>query len=287
MKQAVLTLATLLFLGPAFLAPVALHAQADAIPSAAPPPISPEAQEQRGRQLINDMVTALGGDAWLNRKNMVVRGRTAAFFRGAPTGVVVEYSGHHRFADTNHPEAERIGFITDKSMIFPGKKIDVVQIWIDHQGYEVTFKGKTNLPIQQVEDYYRRQDHSIETVVTKWLKQPGIMVLYEGTTSVERRLADKISVLTADNDAVTLFLDQTSHLPLRRTFESRNQQFQDIDQDAEEYDDYHTFQGLPTAMAISRYHNGDLASQRFLSKVEYDDDLSPDLFNPDIALKKK
>ena len=67
----------------------------------------------------------------------------------------------------------------------------------------------------------------------------------------------------------------------------RNTVFKDHDEDAEEYDDYHTIQGLPTAFTISRYHNGDLVSQTFYTKVEYDVDLSPDTFNPDILLKKK
>jgi hypothetical protein len=120
-----------------------------------------------------------------------------------------------------------------------------------------------------------------------WLKMPGVMVIAEGTTMVERRMADKVTVLSPDNDAVTIELDSTTHLPLRRKFESRNLTFKDLDEDAEEYDDYHTIQGLPTAFMITRYHNGDMASQRFLSKVEYNLALSPDLFNPELVLKKK
>jgi hypothetical protein len=96
-----------------------------------------------------------------------------------------------------------------------------------------------------------------------------------------------VTILSANNDAVTLELDATSHLPLRRIFEWRNTTFKDFDEDREEYDDYHTVQGLPTAFTLTRYHNGDMASQRFLSKVEYNVGLSPDLFNPDILLKKK
>jgi hypothetical protein len=113
------------------------------------------------------------------------------------------------------------------------------------------------------------------------------MVLAEGTSMVERRLADKVTILSANNDAVTIELDATTHLPLKRTFEWRNLQFKDHDEDAEQYDDYHVLQGLPTALTITRYHNGDMISQRFLSKVEYNSNLSPDLFNPDKLLKKK
>ena len=264
-----------------------MFAQANNIPSAAPTNQAGMTQEQLGHKLLDERVEALGGQAWLNRKDMQVRGHTAAFFRGAPTGMVVDYDGWRRFPDGSVPGAERIGFLTDKSMIFPGKKIDVVQIWTNDTGYEITFKGKTTLPKEQVEDYLRRRAHSIEEVVRVWLKMPGVMVIAEGTTMVERRMADKVTVLSPDNDAVTIELDSTTHLPLRRKFESRNLTFKDLDEDAEEYDDYHTIQGLPTAFMITRYHNGDMASQRFLSKVEYNLALSPDLFNPELVLKKK
>ena len=269
------------------LTPLHAHAQASEIPSAAPTQAPNTTQEQRGRQLLDQMVTALGGEAWLNRQNMSIRGRTAAFFRGEPNGSVVDYSAFRQFPVNGHPEAERIGFITDRSMILPGKKIDIVQIYTATEGYEVTYKGRTTLPRDQVEDYIRRRNHSIEAVIQNWLKQPGVMVISEGTTMIERHMADQVTVLTANNDAVTIHLDASTHLPLRRTFQWRNTQFQDHDEDSEDYDDYHTIQGLPTALRISRYHNGDMASQRYFTKVEYNTNLSPDLFNPDNLLKKK
>ncbi len=119
-----------------------------------------------------------------------------------------------------------------------------------------------------------------------WLKQPGVIVLSEGTAMVERRMVDKVTVLGANNDAVTIELDVTSHLPLRRTFEWRNETFKDHDEDAEEYDDYHTIQGFPTPFAITRYRNGDMASQLFYKKVEYGNPMAPELFNPDRPVKK-
>jgi hypothetical protein len=264
-----------------------LVGQARDIPSAQPTQPAGQNADQRGRKLLDQMLETLGGDAWLKRHNVVERGRVARFFRGAPTGIVIEFTATHQFANGDRPEAERIGFITDKSMILPGKKIDIVQIWINNAGHEVTYKGNIALPKDQVDDYYRRQDHSIESIFRVWLKAPGVMVVDEGSTMVERRLTERISILSANNDAITLDIDATTHLPRRRTFEWRNATFKDHDEDAEEYDDSHTIQGLPTALTITRYHNGDMASQTFYSKVEYDVDLTPDTFNPDILLKKK
>jgi hypothetical protein len=113
------------------------------------------------------------------------------------------------------------------------------------------------------------------------------MILSEGTAMVDRRVVEKVTVLSADNDAVTIELDATSHLPLKRSFKWRNEQFKDLDEDTETYDDYHLVDGLPTAYNITRYKNGEIVNQRFLTKVMYNQDLSPDLFNPDVLPVKK
>jgi hypothetical protein len=214
-------------------------------------------------------------------------GRTSTFFHGQPNPYTTDYHDLRRFAAPGLPEAERIGFLTDRGMILPGKKIDVVQIWKDGHGYEVTYKGQAELPKEQVADYYRRQAHSVEEVVHSWIHAPGVMIVSEGTSMVERRLCDKVTVLTANNDAVTFELDSTTHLPIRRTFQWRNPQFNDYDEEQETYDDYHTIQGLPTPLTITRYHNDDMTSQRYLTKVVYNLPADPSLFDPATLLKKK
>ena len=80
------------------------------------------------------------------------------FFRGAPTGIVIDFTSTRQFANADRPEAVRVGFITDKSILLPGKKIDIVQIWTAGKGWEVTYKGRTELPKDQVTDYFRRQE---------------------------------------------------------------------------------------------------------------------------------
>jgi hypothetical protein len=264
-----------------------LHAQAADIPSAAPPVAANQTPEQHGKILIDEMVAALGGDAWLNRTTIELDGRTAAFFRGAPDPGIIEYHESRRLAASGQPEASRVGFLTERGMIMPGKKNDVSQIWTAGQGYEITFKGMTTLPKDQVADYYRRRAHSVEEVIHSWIHAPGVMIIAEGTGMVERRQTEKVTILSDNNDAVTLDLDSTTHLPLRRTFEWRDEQFKDRDEDAEEYDDYHTVQGLPTAMTITRYKNGDMVNQRFYTKVTYNTPLAPSLFDPSIIPAKK
>ncbi len=260
-----------------------LHAQASEIPSAQTAAQNGSQtqgvdQDKRGRILLDQMVAALGGDAWLNRRTAVFHGNTAAFFRGEPNLGSPPFWDFRRFADATQPEADRIEYT---------KKRDIVQIYTADKGYEITYKGNKPLPADQVKDYFVRQHHSLESIIHVWLKQPGTIVLYEGASQVERRQAEKVTLLADNNDAVTVELDASSHLPLRRTFETRNQQFKDHDEDVEQYDDYHLIQGIMTPLTISRYRNGDLANQRFYLDVKYNEPIPVESFNTDLPLKPK
>lgn len=281
-NSAALTLLSVVFV----LVPRALRSQASAIPSAAPS--SPTANpEERGRQLLNQMVAALGGPAWLNRQTASTLGRTAAFFRSQPTGVTINFAEFFQFPFAGHPPSERIEFISPKGVIFPGTRRDVVQVWTADQGYELTYKGKTTLPKDQVTDYLRRRAHSVDAVIAAWLKAPGVVVVYEGPIISGRRAADQVTILSADNDAVTLELESSTHLPLARVFRWRNEQFKDYDQDREEYDDYQAYAGVRTPLTITRYRNGDLVNQRFFSKVTYNPTLPPGTFDPNAPLQQQ
>jgi hypothetical protein len=246
-----------------------------------------ETEEQKGKRLLDQMVQALGGDAWRNKRTMYREGQTAAFFSGQPTGSVVRFVEYTKFAEGKTPQLQRIEFLTVRGMIVPGMKRDVVHIWDPTQGYEVTYKGQTVLPEKQVIDYMRRRDHSIEEVMRTWVKQPGVTILAEGSGMRDRRPVDKVTILSAtSNDAVTIELDQETHLPLQRSFEWRNEQFKDKDIDEEVYGDWRQFDGVMTPMNQTNYRNGDMAAQVFYTKVSFNQPIADELFDHTKLLKK-
>ena len=224
---------------------------------------------QQARGALDSMVKALGGDAWLNVKNREYDGRTAAFYHGKPSGATAEYWEFHAW-----PEKDRIEFT---------KHRDVVQIYTGQEGWEVIYSGKKELPKDQVEDYLRRRDHSIETLVKVWLKDPQTILIYEGQKLVESHLADQVTAISAKNDSVTIQMDSQTHLPLRRSFQWRDPLYKDKNEDAEEYDNYRPVDGLPTPFNITRFRNGDMVNQRFLFKAFYNENLPADEFDPNAA----
>jgi hypothetical protein len=245
-----------------------------------------ESEEQKGQRLLDEMVKALGGDAWLNKQTMYREGQTAAFFRGQPTGSVVRFVEYVKFAHGNTPELAREEFLHERGMITPGMKRDVVHIWDATQGYEVTYKGQTTLPEKQVADYMRRRAHSIEEVMRTWVKAPGVVIVAEGSGMQDRRPVDKVNILAANNDAVMIEIDQETHLPLQRSFQWRNEQFKDYDIDEEVYGDWRMFDGVETPMNKTTYHNGDMSAQIFYTKVRFNQPIADDMFDHTKLLKK-
>ena len=227
---------------------------------------------QQARAALDAMVRALGGPAWLNMKNMMREGHVAGFDHGNPGEGTTEYWEFHAW-----PDQDRIEFT---------KHRDVVQFYVGREAWEVTYRGKAPLPQEQLDDSLRRRDHSIETVVKSWLNDPKTILVFEGQRLAERHLADQVTLISPQNEAVTIQMDTQTHLPLRRTFEWRDPVFKDKNIDAEEYDDYHTFDGFPTAFTITRFKNQEIVRQFFVDHVSYNQPLPPDFWSVDAAARR-
>ena len=222
--------------------------------------------DPKGRLLLQQMVTALGGNAWLDIKDSVTQGRIASFYLGSPTEQITDFWQLHRA-----PNEDRLELT---------KKRDIIDIFTPTQGVEITYKGRQYLPQTAVDNVLRRRAHSVEAVARVWMKDPAATIFYMGTDIVGRRQADKVRIVNAQNDNVTLELDTETHLPLRRTFRWRNSTYKDFDEDSEEYDAYQPVQGFPTPFTVTRYHNGEMVEQRYILSVEYNVGLPADLFMP-------
>lgn len=226
-----------------------------------------DANQKQARATLDAMINALGGQRWLTLTSSMQQGRTSGFYLGKPTGMTAEFYEIQKFPDQTRTEL--------------GKKHDVVQIVSGDQAWEVTYKGKRELPKDQVQDLIRRRDHSLQTLMRVWLRDPRTVLIYGGQNMVERHLTDNVTLINAENDSVTIQTDAETHLPLRRTWQWRDPIYKDKNKDAEEYDDYHLVEGLPTAYTLTRYHNDDMTNQRFLSHAGYNPPLVPGAFDPD------
>jgi hypothetical protein len=227
---------------------------------------------KQARAALDAMVQALGGPAWLNMKNRFEHGHAAGFFQGNPDPGTLEMFEFHSWPDHDRIEAT--------------KHRDVIEFFIGREGWEVTFRGKRAIPKDQLDDYLRRRDHSIETAVKVWLNDPKTILVYEGQHLASRHLAEQVTLISPQNEAITILMDAETHLPLKRSFQWRDPLYKDKNTDSEEYDDYHVIEGIPTAMRITRYKNEDIVRQFYVDKVHYNQDLGPDFWDVNAVARR-
>jgi len=219
---------------------------------------------QKAKQILDDMIRALGGDAYLTLRDMKVEGRSYAFYQGRPSGLGVVYWRFWEWPDKDRMELT--------------KQRDVVELYLGDKGYEITYKGTATQDPKLLAEYLRRRDHSLEVVIRTWLAAPGSMILYEGTAIVEQTLADKVTILTASNDSVTLAIDPRTHLPLKKTYSWRDPLDRQFDEESEIFSNYKLIQGINTPYSTVRMQNGDMNGQRFINSVSYNNGFDPAMF---------
>jgi hypothetical protein len=252
-----------------------------------PAKTSEDQSTEKARTLLTQAIEALGGPAYLNYNTRSEEGRTYTLYHSQTRGAGTLYRRFYRYADK-----DRLEFALEKGIgvydliPFPipvpegksNKKTDVALIHNGDKGYEVSFKGTEKEEAKDTRDYLRRRARSLEWVLRQWIHEPGVALFYDGTALGNANLADKVTITNSRNESVTLFLDTTTHLPVKKSFSWRDPEDKYQNTEEELYDNYKPVQGIMTPYTLSRYYNGDLVTQRFLSKIKYNDDLADSLF---------
>jgi hypothetical protein len=225
----------------------------------------PEDENARhAHQIVDQMIVALGGPAYLNMQDYESEGRSYAFSHGE-SGL-----GFPVWRFWKAPDKERVELT---------KQRDVIEIFNGDSAWEITYKGTAALPPPALEEYKLQREHSLTEIIRVWLKSPDVVYFYAGTAVAEQKPADHVTIYHAQ-DSADLYIDINSHLPIKKTFTHRNEQYHDKDTEEETWGNYRTVQGIATPYDYQRKHNGDIVVQRFITKITYNKGLPDSLFTP-------
>jgi len=226
-----------------------------------------DANARKARALIDQMIQALGGQAWLNVRDMREQGRTWSIYHDQPTGTA-EF-----WLFWKYPDKERVELT---------KKRDWIIINNGDQGFEITFRGTAPEDQKALQDYNRRRKCSLVWVLRQWLKEPGVALFYEGQVVAAQKQAEQVTIMNAKNEAVTIDTDYESHLPIKKSFVWRDAE-RYRNEEVEIYDNYKMIQGVATPLSITRLHNGDMVNQRFITDASYNQNLPDSQFQANVT----
>jgi hypothetical protein len=230
-------------------------------------------QENAGRakKLLQQAIQALGGSAYLAIRDRELQGRGYSFHHGRSTSNGVVFWSFSQF-----PDKERVEVTKER---------DIAQVYNGNKGYEITFKGPHPMEDKDVSEYLRRRRFSLETILRTWVNDPTVALLFEGNAIAAQHPALQVTLINAQNESVSLYMDADTHLPIKKTFEWRDPVDRQKNLEEEIYENYRVDQGITNPHNVSRYFNGDIASQRFLNAATFNQGLDQAMFDPNSGYK--
>lgn len=245
----------------------ALASQDSADNSRSAPAISPDQENARkARTAIDQAIQELGGQTYLTIRDREQQGRGYGFHHGDPTG-----SGGVFWSFTEFPDKERVELTKER---------DIAELYVGDKAWEITYKGPHPIEKKDLDDYLRRRRFSLDTILRTWVNDPGVVLLFEGFAVAAQHPATQVTLINAQNDSVTLYFDSDTHLPVKKSFSWRDPVDRQKNIEEEVYENYRQVSGVMAPYNLTRYFNGDMASQRFLNTVTINQGLDPAMFDP-------
>jgi hypothetical protein len=202
----------------------------------------------------------------LNVHDIEQQGRTYSLYHGRSTSNGVLF---WRFVE--YPDRERIEVTPQR---------DVAVVYVGAKAYEITYKGPHAVEPKDLEDYLRRRRLSLENILRTWVDDPSVALFYDGNALAGNVAAQEVTLINAKNEAVSLFFDLESHLPIKKSYKWRDPVDRDRNVEEEIYDNYKPVQGIMTPYSFTRYYNGDMQTQRFLNSIHYNEGVDEAMFDP-------
>jgi hypothetical protein len=243
-------------------------AQTSTTPAPSAASNSQDANARKARQILDQMIQALGGQAYMSIQDMSQEGRGYSFYQGKPDSLGTVFWLFWKFPDKQRVELT--------------KQRDIITINNGDDGYDVTYRGTALEDKEQLQTYNRYRKHSLENVLRVWLTKPNVALFYDGTAVAEQKATDSVTVMDGD-DSVTIFVDRYTHLPVKKTFTWRDPNDRLRNEEAEIYDAFRPEQGVMTPHVTMRSRNGETTSQRFITSVKYNAGLADSMFDAKVS----
>jgi hypothetical protein len=230
-----------------------------------------QTNQQKARAIVDQMIQALGGQAYLSFEDYYAEGRSGSFHNETLQG----WSLFYRF--WKWPNQERDDLT---------KQRDIVRLYLGDKAYEITYKGIQPINVEKddrAKQALERRYYSLENVLRGWLKEPGILLLDEGPSLSEGQMAEKITIINTRNESVTILVSPDTHLPLERRFSTRDPRYRERDEESTVYGNWKVIQGINTPRMILTKRNGETIYQEIILNITYNTHPADSLFDPATA----
>jgi hypothetical protein len=235
-------------------------------PAAAQNPdlLLPEESEKKARALIQPMIEALGGQAYLRVRESVCDGRLAQFdHNGQLTGFMV-FKDYWRYPDKNRTEYS--------------KKGNIIDIYTSEGGWTLDRGGVTEEPASAMADFQAQVKKDLDNLLRLRMNESGMVFRYGGSDTVDLKQVDWVEIVDSERRTFRIAIDRSTHLPVRCVVITRNDATRERSEEVTIYANYHAIDGVEFPKQVSRDRDGRRIFQVFFNECKMNPGLADELF---------
>ena len=247
-----------------------------------PDTIPAEKSTAMAKEIIQQMIAALGGSTYLNVRDSDCTGRLSVF--GPLTGEAggtAEFHSYWIFPDKYRREITTkqplpipvIGDIGDINKT--GRRTDVFN---GNQGWMLDHAGVEDVDSVVVAAFQASTKTTFDNLIRYRLKEPDLEYRYRGEDVVDLKQADWVEITDADQRNFRIAVDRGSHLPVRYIVTTVDPKTTEPTEDIAIYSNWHLIAGVQTPYGILRERDGKRTQQTFYDVCRYNLGVSPELF---------
>ena len=233
-----------------------------------------DAAPNKGKDVVDQAIKALGGDRFLNMHTRHVSGRIYAFFHDQMSGYDVA-NIYTQYLDDKDLKGVHV---RERQVL--GKKQDYSYLYLPDQAFDITFRGARPLEDERWERYAR----STANDVLYWLRfrynEPGMQFEYVGNQVLITNHVEVVDIIDANDKSLRVYFDYNTKLPVRASFQWLDPETKEHNDEVNDYDKWRDAgDGIMWPFTIERARNGYKIYQIFAGKVEINAEMPADIFN--------
>jgi hypothetical protein len=226
--------------------------------------LMPEQSAAKARQLIQQAIDALGGNAYLNMRDITCSGRAGQF------GHSGELNGFETFVNyAEPPNMERTENLP---------KRNIIEVYNGDKGWTMDRGGVSEASITDIARFQEDVRRDTYNIFRNRIHEDGMIVRYGGLDIVNLHEVDWVELVDADDRTIRFAIERMAHLPIEKVVRTRDPKTGTITEEIELYSNYHPINGIQTPFQIERNRNAMKTYQVFFDKCDYNTGLPASLF---------
>ena len=226
--------------------------------------LMPEQSAAKGKQILEQAIEALGGTAYLNVHDATCTGRIGTFDHSG------ELTGFGHFIDYSVPPFK------ERQENLP--KRNIIEVYNGNKGWELDRGGVSEAPQVDLVDFQEGVKKDLDNILRHRMHEPDMTIRYGGPDIIDGWKADWVELVDSENRTIRIAFATNTHLPIRKTVDTRDARTRMKTQEVEYYSNYHPLEGIETALQITRERNNIKIFQAFFDKCDYNTNLADSLF---------